>query len=198
MATVNISNPAVYKRTRKKVYEIWLGMPRLGTKVSNKLEDAHYTTDAKQRFVLSGLVGEQWVIDAVKLAKTYTFADGTPITQETCGAKADKQSGIIDWVKVKTIQNGQVNWVVRVPKSTQLSLPTSWGDVLKVNRAGIDHNAGDFVVCADAGGVPNIADRWVVNGVIFPETYDCRAWSGEISRSKIASGGAPKPRSLLS
>jgi hypothetical protein len=67
---------------------------------------------------------------------------------------------------------------VHIPVNLVFQIPTSWGDVLTVNAPGIPHGRGDFIVCADAGGYPNLNDRWVVNGEVFPSTYDMRAFPG--------------------
>jgi hypothetical protein len=73
---------------------------------------------------------------------------------------------------------GPINFAVFVPKQYVFQIPTSWGDTLTVNAPGVPHGKGDFIVCADAGGYPNMNDRWVVNGEIFPSTYDMRAFPG--------------------
>ena len=50
---------------------------------------------------------------------------------------------------------------------------TAWGDVLTANRAEVPHGDGDYLVCTvDDEGQPNLSDVWVVNGEIFPDTYD--------------------------
>lgn len=49
----NINN---WRKTRKKSYEVYMSMPKAGTKVHNKLENAYYVTDDNKRFVISGTV----------------------------------------------------------------------------------------------------------------------------------------------
>ena len=46
------------------------------------------------------------------------------------------------------------------------------------NRQGVKHGKGDFIIASDAGNKPNLSDIWVVNGEIFPKTYDLRSFSG--------------------
>lgn len=175
--------PQNYKRTRKKKYEITACMPPEGTKVFNKLEQSHYVTSNDKQFVLIGTVGEQWVIDVNKLCSTYTLANGTPLNKSILSSmvKPMAHNGmrvpVIGKFKVATIPGGPSVWAMRVPLNYCFQIPTSWGDMLTVNAPGVPHGKGDYLVCADGGGVPNLGDRWVVNGAIFPDTYDMRAFA---------------------
>lgn len=176
----DLMDASKWKMTEKKSYEVYVCRPVLGTAVTNKLEGASYTTDKNKQFVMSGTLGEQWVIDAKKLASTYTLADGREINAEVLKGKKVNKEGEIDWLRLKTKRNsGQKNWAIMLPASVKnYSVKTSWGDTLLANRAGIAHGLGDFLVCADAGGKPNFNDMWVVNGIVFPTTYDMRPFPG--------------------
>ena len=192
-------DPIKYKKTRKKKYTITASMPPMGTQVHNKLEKANYVTNENKKFVLTGTVGEQWVIDAGKLAKTYTFEDGTQITPDALkrklvkGIKNGQEFPCLKPFRVTT-QPGVPNWAVHVPKQYVFQIPTSWGDVLTVNDPSLPHGSGDFIVCVDAGGFPNLNDRWVVNGLIFPDTYDMRAFPNMATISMNNNGGShPHP-----
>lgn len=189
---MNVTN---WKRTSKKKYQIYVCMPPLGTKVYNQLEDVHYETSEKKPFVLSGTAGEQWVIDPAKLFKTYQLPNGQPLNLDFLKTKGHPYK--VNWFKIETIvdaANPVYNWALFVPKGTQLGVPTSWGDVLTANRSGVPHGLGDYLVCADGGNCPNLADMWVVNGEIFPATYDMRAFPG---KSAALKGEAPIPKSLF-
>lgn len=181
-----------YKPARKKQYTIWCCMPAIGTKVHNTLEDANYATNEKQRFVLSGTRGEMWVINVDKLAKTYTFGDGTPITPQSL--KAKQKDGVIDWFQVKTItDNDATLFATFVPAKYQFQVQTSWGAVLNANRVGIPHGKGDFVLCGNNNGYPNVNDKWVVNGAVFADTYDNRGWGEYLDTTNSVEGAPPKP-----
>lgn len=195
---MQLNNPKNWKRTRKKGYEVYVCRPNIGKEVTNKLEGAKYKTDQNKQFVISGTVGETWVIDAGKLAKTYTFIDGSPITPEALKSKMTK-SGLIDWMHLKTMPaaNAQTNWAFHLPLSTKnFPVQTSRGDTLYANRPGVGHGVGDFLVCSDAGGQPNLNDVWVVNGEVFPTTYDMRAFPGLITDNDKLSE-TPVPKSIL-
>lgn len=174
-----LGNPKNWKRTAKKNYDVYVCKPSKGTSVTNKLEGANYVTDDNKQFVISGTVGEQWVIDVNKLAKTYCFMDGSPITPNALNNKVDVD-GNIDWMHLKTLPGGGgLNWAFHLPLDVKdFPVQTSWGDTLLANRKGQKHGNGDFLVCADAGGQPNLNDIWVVNGEVFPTTYDMRAFPG--------------------
>lgn len=193
-----LNNPKNWKRTSKKNYEVYVCMPEIGTKASNKLEGAKYIVDENQRFKISGTVGEEWLIDVNKLSRTYVMLDGSPITEELLNKKV--QHGVIDWFKVKTAPGGgAINWAFHLPLSVKnFPVKTSWGAELLANRIGVEHGVGDFILASDAGGFPNLNDVWVVNGEVFPNTYDMRAFPGLIPADKRKEQGEiPVPKSLL-
>lgn len=187
-------NPKNWKKTHKKSYEVYVCRPLQGAECTNRLEGTHYVTDENKQFILSGTVGETWTIDVNKLAKTYTFADGAQISDETLTMRcnADGQMG---WQKLKTRSDANINWAMLIPKSVEnFPVQTSWGDTLLANRPGIGHGLGDFLVCADNGyGQPNLNDVWVVNGEVFPTTYDLHAFPNMFTRD-VTTATAPYPK----
>lgn len=189
----NINN---WRKTRKKSYEVYMSMPKAGTKVHNKLENASYITDDNKRFVISGTVGEKWVVDFAKLWSTYRNMEGGYLQPSYLRSKI--KYGVIDWMKIKTAQgdNAAVNWAFHLPLSIKnFPVKTSWGDTLYANRPGIDHGMGDFLVCADDNGRPNLNDVWIVNGEVFAYTYDMRAFPNMMG--KINSVETPLPKSIV-
>lgn len=183
-SSIDFNNPDVYKHTYKKKYTIKACMPPIGTKVFNRLEQVSYITTPDKSFVLTGTVGEHWVIDINKLIKTYTFVDRKPITVEALKSMTD--TIVVNGIKQSTIKPfrittiaGPINWAIRVPTNMVFKVQTAWGDILTVNAPGIPHGNGDYLVCADANGKPNLADRWVVNGEVFPSTYNMKSFPNE-------------------
>jgi hypothetical protein len=193
-----LNNPKNWKKTHKKSYKVWICRPATGTQCTNVLEGANYVTDQNKQFIISGTVGETWVIDAGKLAKTYTFDDGTPITPDTLKSKLNR-SGQIDWTKLQTKQDGMaINYAFHLPLSIKnFPVQTSWGDTLLANRDGIRHGKGDFLVCADNGGQPNLSDVWVVNGEVFPSTYDLHAFPNMFDSATAAGDPARPTKSFI-
>lgn len=134
-----------------------------GTKLYNFLEDCHYTTSDAKCIKLTGTVGEVWIVTIDKLAKTYTLIDGTPITSDNI-PEGEFEIATIVGEKAEIIFAEQV--------TEQVQVATSWGEVLTANRDGVPHGEGDFIVSANKDGEPNLNDRWVVNGLVFINTYE--------------------------
>ena len=67
---------------KKKNYTMKAEKVAAGTELYNFLEDCKYTTNDSKCIKLIGTVGEVWPVTIEKLAKTYTFIDGTPITAD--------------------------------------------------------------------------------------------------------------------
>lgn len=151
----------------KKTYNVGVRYENAGVKVYNKLEDAHYTTTDERHLVLTGTVGEEWVIDNKKFMQTYVRTDGGVI--DVNFIEALKGSG----KQVVTAIAGQtVVWAKQVPANIKIDVATSWGEVLTANRDGVPHGSGDFIMAANTdGNKPSKTDRWVVNGEIMGKTY---------------------------
>ncbi len=76
------------------------------------------------------------------------------------------------YLELKTIPTTG-NFACYVPANIKVVVNTAWGDVLHVNRAGVSHGAGDYLVCAvGEDGKPDLSDVWVVNGEQFVVNYD--------------------------
>jgi len=147
---------------RKGSYTITAEKVMAGTQVYNDLEDCHYVTSDAKCIVLTGTRGEQWPVTLAKLASTYTFEDGSSITE------ANLPSGRF---VVKTIVSPDANTVFAEQVYEVIQVETSWGDILTANRPGIDHGEGDYIVYANEDGNPDLTNRWVVNGGVFSDTY---------------------------
>lgn len=147
----------------KVEYDIQVYVPAPGTKVHNFLEDSYYTTDDKKPYVLVGTVGEEWTVDAKKVMKAYTF-EGKPITEDILAKLSDGEKHTI-----RAIAGAEKMFAVQTKE--QIDVTTSWGEVLKTNRPGIKHGTGDYLICYDKNGSPDLNDMWVINGEIFPNTY---------------------------
>ena len=153
--------------TGKTEYTIQGMMVSKETSFHNELENVDYTaTDDGESVVLKGTVGEQWVAKLSKVLETYTKADGTDLTEEDFTGSKDT------FIDLKTKAEPDTNFACFVPADVRLTVNTAWGDVLHVNDPSSEHGYGDYLVCPNKDGAPDFSDVWVVNGAVFPNTYD--------------------------
>ena len=150
------------KEYRKKYYTMKAEKVEPGTHVYNFLEDSHYTTTEELCIVLIGTAGEKWPVTIKKLAATYTFAEGTPITEESI------PEGVFG---IATIIGDEAETIFAEQVTCEIKVTTSWGATLTANREGIPHGDGDYIVSANKDGKPDSSDRWVINGLVFTNTY---------------------------
>lgn len=148
---------------RKKNYTMKAEKVVEGTKLYNYLENCEYITNGKKCIKLTGTVGEVWPVTIEKLAKTYTFIDGTLITTDNIPEGEFEIATIVG-------KTAEIIFAEQVTEKVQVA--TSWGEVLTANRDGVPHGEGDFIVYANKDGAPNPEDRWVVNGMVFINTYE--------------------------
>lgn len=168
-------------------------------KVYEFLSKNAYIIDEKKRFVLSGTQGEMWTIDANKLASTYVFAGNVnkpdeDISPNSLKERCLKGENMMNWQLLETRTVKGSNFACQVPANETFTLQTSWGSTLKGNDPLIPHGKGDFVMCpANPDNTPNLNDRWIVNGLIFGDTYDNRGWSQNVVSSGEGSKFVEKP-----
>lgn len=61
-------------------------------------------------------------------------------------------------------------WALQVPET--IEYPNMYApDELTLNMGGVEHGGGDYVVCPDKGGAPDLSKMKAVNGVIFDSKY---------------------------
>ncbi len=164
MLTIADFNSKDFQPTTKKSYQIEGKTVSKANTVHNILEGTNYIAQVKSDVVLKGTVGELWVAPLHKVLKTYRKPNGEVL----------KASDFItdQFVPLQT-QIGKLAFALFVPHHQQVEVITAWGDKLIANRPGVEHGKGDYLVCsADEKGKPNLKDMWVVNGNIFPNTYD--------------------------
>lgn len=194
----DLSNVKMWKTTTMKRHDGYVCMPRIGTPWVNKLTEVSGVTSSSERFVLSDAYGDKMGISASSLANNYKFSTGEPITIDTLKTKMEKD--LIDWTKVEA-KPGTNMWAFHLNSQKygntcrNFQVKTPRGLVL-ANKTGVNHGVGDFLVCEDRNGRPDIGTLQVVNGKLFVVSYDMRAFPG------IVDGGAtlinaPKPASIF-
>ena len=151
------------KQYKKRNYTMKAEKVAIGTKLYNFLEDCYYLTDERRCIRLIGTVGEEWPITIEKLGKIYTLTDGTKITFDNI------PDGVFE---IATIVAENVETIFAEQVTEQVQVATSWGEVLTANRDGVPHGKGDYIVSANKEGKPNPNDRWIVNGMVFINTYE--------------------------
>lgn len=140
------------KYAKRTDYTVEFEVVEAGKKIYNFLEDSTAVTDEAHCVVLTGTAGERWVITMVQLLKNYD-----------CSAFEGKNLKIGDRGYVNLRPDNNFIWAE--PAKGPCIVKTSWGVELRATT-------GDFIVCADKDGAPDKEDRWVINKMIFPYTYE--------------------------
>jgi hypothetical protein len=132
---------------------------------TNFFENVEYTARPNgSDVVIKGLAGEMWRAPLRKVRGVYSKEDGRP--PELADFIPDR------YIPLYT-RKEEGYFACFVPPSLQVQVKTAWGDTLIANREGAPRGNGDYLVCrAGQEGKPNFSDIWVVNGLIFPLTYD--------------------------
>lgn len=162
-----------------------------------------YITNEKNRFVISGTQGELKVIDSNTLAKTYVFLGNSVDNDEEISLKSVRARCMysgdrMDWQLLEAKVDESDYFACHVPANKMFTLRTSGGGLLVGNDPIISHGKGDFVVCtANPDNTPNLNNRWIVNGLVFGDTYDNKGWSDKLINSMEGFKYIEKPKFSL-
>ena len=153
--------------TGKTDYEVEAKMVSEPIHVYNRLELVDYdVADDNVSVILKGTLGEEWVTKVSKVISTYTTPDDGELTEEFFTSHKD------EYQTIKTKPTENANYALFVPKNIILKVETAWGDTLYTNKSEVDHGNGDYLVCRNSNGEPDLTDVWVVNGAQFVRNYD--------------------------
>lgn len=154
--------------TGKKEYRVQAMMVSKVTSFHNELEVVDYTvTNDGVTVILKGDFGEMWTSGLSKVIATYTRPDGSAISEEDFAVR-DR------YISIVALAEPDSYYAMHVPLSVSVTLETAGGNVLHTNLPNAPHGDGDYLVCrVDRNGKPNLADMWILNGVVFPEYYEC-------------------------
>lgn len=151
----------------KKEYALQAMMVSKETSFHNDLEETDYTvTDDGATVILRGTVGERWASPLSKVTMTYVKQDGSAITLEDFEVKDE-------FIDILSIPSPDSCWAMHVPLSYSVTVITAWNDILHTNLSSAPHGDGDYLICRfGPDGGPDLSDVWVLNGAVFPNTYD--------------------------
>lgn len=164
--------------TGKTEYTIQGMLVSEDTPYENVLEgNSGVVTDDGITVLLKGTVDELWPSKLEKVMGTYTKPDGTELTAADFVPKDT-------YIDLKTKAQPDTNFAMFIPAGIQVVVETAWGDVLTANRPGVEHGEGDYLVSVVKDGEPDLGDVWILNGAVFPNTYDLSRFPGTQAQLK--------------
>lgn len=173
--------------TGKTEYTIQGMLVSKDTPYENVLEgNSGVVTDDGVTVLLKGTVDELWPSKLEKVMNTYTKADGTELTAEDFAQKDT-------YIDLKTKATPDTNFAMFIPADIQVVVETAWGDILTANRPGVEHGEGDFLVSTVKDGQPDLSDVWVLNGAVFPNTYDTSRMNASAETPEETEPQVPAP-----
>ena len=151
------------KKVYEKEYEVSIVMPSIERRVVNVLMFKEQTTNPGD-VIVRGAARETWVMPLEKVLVKYSHLDGRQITL------SDFVMDKVFKVKTKT-REGSYCFALQIPEKHQIQVIIAPGEQICANRVEVEHNGGDYIVCNEKDGKPDLSKVWVVNGRVFPLTY---------------------------
>lgn len=197
--------------TVKELHQLQAQNPAAFQRLAQMVQQGSAYRVGPEDCVLSGTRGELWVTKFAKVCKTYqcrmdgvwsfdwqnfckkhyTFQkgkDGKPVMRQD----GQTYACLLSWTKIRAGGEKNPGTVACFVPATQVGqIQTAWA-VLTYNAPGVEHGRGDFIV----GMASDLNDRWVVNGLVFTDTYNNNGFEGQVSRTS-GKVNAPKPVPLF-
>ena len=174
-----IANPNNWKKTSRKVHEVYACVPPVGTQVKCEITNRVLETSSQNKVVLFGQFGYS-LLPVNDLRLNYVTVTGQAITNSLLESKIEgtSQTGkYVDWFKIKSKTTNAITWAFRIPEEVRnYPIEDYAGNVITVNN---NKTYCDFLVCPDCGGMPFFGKMTICSGVEFELTYDMRAFPGK-------------------
>lgn len=134
----------------------------VGTKIHNYLKDEDYVSTKDLCIKLTGTANELWLVTIPELVLTYSYPNGRAIR------KNELPEGEF---KVRLAVRRSEKTIFAEQTKKKLKIKNKYGKTIEVNKTGIPHGSGDYIIYGNKDGIPNFEDRDVVNGKIFLKLY---------------------------
>lgn len=179
--------------TSERAYPVYVCRPSIGYKVSNKINGETYYTSKQRQFVISRCSGEKWIVSGKELADGFTLKDSAEV-QETVLKSLLRADGTFDWQKMLQKKKNEHLWAIQIPLEIQNAqfIQQDQNSLGHINKKGITHGQGDFLIADDKLGCPDLLQLRLVNGEVFNIMYDIQKFRGVLVKPKRIS----KPTSI--
>lgn len=149
--------------------------PQQGTKVYNKNDNTYEQTTKIKQFIVSDQTGIQRVVTGKEVATKYKFMSGEEVTQKKLTSIL-QEDGTIGWQQMMINSDliGRKLWAIHIPSEiiNQPIIMAGQPDRIQyINRSGVQHGNGDFLVTTDIEGFPDFDNLRVINGEDFQKIY---------------------------
>ena len=164
----DLMNPRKWKRTTFKQHDAFICMPPIGTKLYNVNSSREERTDSINRFVICYANLIQHTIDLEYFVNNYAFPHQWATREAIHNNTRDE---LMDWQQVQSINFNTDYMAIKVP----ITYKNIYANNLIVNREGLDHGEGDYVVCqACCAEEIDLRRAFVVNGLLFPLLFNMK------------------------
>lgn len=161
--------------TSEKQQTVYMCRPQQGTKVYNKNDNTYEQTTKIKQFIISDQTGIQRVVTGKEVATKYRFMQGEEVTQKKLTSIL-QEDGTIGWQQMMISSDliGRKLWAIHIPSEiiNQPVIMAGQPDRIQyINKSGVQHGDGDFVVTTDMEGFPDFDNLRVINGEDFQKIY---------------------------
>jgi hypothetical protein len=181
-----------YRATEVRQHSVYIAMPTYGTILTNYLTGENFEICDMTPVAVSGVAVEMWATSLKSVLADYTLPGGGSLYDYLRSTFGNKKL-LFDWLKVKAASSTKKYFALFIPETEQFRFTSADGKYHEVNHPRCCHGGGDFIVCSDIGGKPNLADRWVVNGNVFRAMFTTRGKLAIFSAGKQVPV-TPKPQ----
>lgn len=176
-------NKDKFKKCKEKQRKLYISIPREGYTVFSEFDKRSVQTNNVLRVLVSGIRGEYYTTSVEELQSNYVHIDGTPVTMSSLHWKKIDGGAVVDWTPVIRKPSRACHWFLQVPVNLGTGALTVNNFKTQVNRTGVPHGRGDYIVCS-GNTEPNLATARCVNGIAFLDQYNNRGVGDSSSNYK--------------
>lgn len=161
--------------TSEKQQIVYMCRPQQGTKIYNKNDNTYEQTTKIKQFIVSDQTGIQRVVTGKEVATKYKFMSGEEVTQKKLTSIL-QEDGTIGWQQMMINSDliGRKLWAIHIPSeiiNQPIIMAGQLDRIQYINRSGVQHGNGDFLVTTDIEGFPDFDNLRVINGEDFQKIY---------------------------
>ena len=201
-----LENPENWTPVKRQRYKVWIGLPSLGTLVTDMISGKMCHTTPDKPYIVKGVCGEAYTIQEEELISEYVYQNNKPLTVDSLYKR--EINGKIDWFQADRLSDKEdrlafvVSPIIYGDKAVNISLGVSEQNRV-LNRYGVQHGLGDAIVCECIDGIPKLETLEIVNGQLLIEVYDTQMFRGKLgigfrsAKQAIGSSYTSKPREKI-
>lgn len=162
-----VMNTSLYRRTKLKMYEVFICKPNIGTCCINRLNRSSVVTTEDKPFVVFVSGGDYSTASIDELKEKYRTSGSKSLDEHIINKHCSKD-GTMRWIRASRKSTDDYYWALEIEEEGSVKLQ---GKEECFNSEFEVRDCNDFVICKDKSGKPDLSTVKRINGTRFLTMY---------------------------